>query len=87
MKIRKGSKMFNFAMETLEPFLSNTFYVLCHLPQRGLRAGRIGVPTAFHELKKELLLFILCQRLILLLRQTNGSPSRVVHNCHDWRCL
>lgn len=75
--------MFNFAMETLELFLSNTFYVLCHLHQRGLRAGRVGVPVAFHELKKELLLFILCQRLILLLHQTNGSPSRVVHNCHD----
>ena len=29
MKIRKGSKMFNFAMETQELFLSNTFYVLC----------------------------------------------------------
>ena len=83
MNIRNGSKMFNFAMETLELFLSNTFYVLCHLHQRGLRAGRIGVPAAFHELKKELLLFILCQRLILLLHQTNGSPSRVVHNCHD----
>jgi len=75
--------MFNFAMETLELFLSNTFYVLCHLHERGLRAGRVGVPVAFHELKKELLLFILCQRLILLLHQTNGSPSRVVHNCHD----
>ena len=76
--------MFNFAMETLELFLSNTFYVLCHLHQRGLRAGRIGgVPAAFHELKKELLLFILCQRLILLLHQTNGSPSRDVHNWHD----
>ena len=83
MKIRKGSKMFNFAMETLELFLSNTFYVLCHLHERGLRAGRVGVPVAFHELKKELLLFILCQRLILLLHQTNGSPSRVVHTCHD----
>ena len=83
MKITKGSKMFNFAMETLELFLSNTFYVLCHLHQRGLRAGRVGVPVAFHELKKELLLFILCQRLILLLHQTNGSPSRFVHNCHD----
>ena len=75
--------MFNFAMETLELFLSNTFYVLCHLHKRGFRAGRVGVPVAFHELKKELLLFILCQRLILLLHQTNGSPSRVVHNCHD----
>ena len=75
MKIRKGSKMFNFAMETLELFLSNTFYVLCHLHQRGLRAGWIGVLAAFHKLKKELLLFILCQRLILLLHQTNDSPS------------
>ena len=62
MKIRKGSKMFNFAMETLELFLSNTFYVLYHLHQRGLRAGRIDVPAAFLELKKELLLFILGQR-------------------------
>ena len=59
MKIRKGSKMLNFAMETLELFLSNTFYVLCHLHERGLRAGRVGVPVAFHELKKELLLYIL----------------------------
>ena len=48
--------MFNFAMETLELFLSNTFYVLCHLHEHGLRAGRVGVPVAFHELKKELLL-------------------------------
>ena len=70
-------------METLELFLSNTFYVLCHLHERDLGAGRIGVPAAFHELTKELLLFILCQRLILLLYQTNVSPSRVVHNCHD----
>ena len=68
--------MFNFAMETLELFLSNTFYVLCHLHERGLRAGRVGVPVAFHELKKELLLFILCQRLILLLHQNNGSPKQ-----------
>ena len=52
--------MFNFAMETLELFLGNTFYVLCHLDRRGLRAECIGVPAAFRELKKELLLFILC---------------------------
>ena len=47
MKIRKGSKMFNFAMETLELFLSNTFYVLCHLHQRGLRAECIGFLQRF----------------------------------------
>ena len=46
-------------METLELLLGNTFYVLYHLHQRGLRAGRIDVPAAFLELKKELLLFIL----------------------------
>ena len=59
MNIRKGSETFNFAMETLELFLSNTFYVLYHLHQRGLRARRTDVPAAFLELKKELLLFIL----------------------------
>ena len=78
MKIRKGSKMFNFAMESLELFFSNTFYhfyVLCHLHQRDLTAGRIGSPVAFHELNKERLLFTACHRLILLLHQTNGSPK------------
>jgi len=75
MKIRKGSKMFNFAMETLDLFLNNTFYVLCHLHQRDLTAGRIGSPVAFHELNKERLLFTACHRLILLLHQTNGSPK------------
>ena len=46
--------MFNFAMETLELFLNNTFYFLCHLHQCGLTAGRISFSVAFHELKAAL---------------------------------
>jgi len=61
--------------------------ILSHLHQCGLRTGLIGLPVVVHDLKKELLLlFILCQWHIVLLHQSIGSFSRVIHYCHGWCC-
>ena len=62
--------------------------VFCHLHPCGLRAGPTSLPVVIHDMEELLLLFILCQwhTVGLLLHQSNGSLSRVIHNCHGWCC-